>query len=246
MSANRQAGNVLIMILVAVALFAALSYAIMQGSRTSTGWVSDTALKGHIDGLFSYANSIQSAVTRLKLRGCTNEQINFKTPSGDFTNPNSPADGRCDIFSTAGGGIQWKTPETALLDTTKSSYTDNGYGIFFFTGRVRVMGIGSDCTSASCSELLFELPHLTQKACETINSMLGVVPNPDLNVSVNGHTFGSGTKFTGTYTFSSAGATSTFGDTETWLIGKDAACVYHSGAPVAGYPYIFYKVLIKR
>lgn len=246
MNRSSERGSALLMLFVAVALFGALAFAFTQGSRTSTGMISDSALKANISDLFSYAGSIQSAITRLKLRGCTNGQINLKSPSGDYNNTTSPTDGTCDVFSAAGGGIQWKTPNAALLDTSKSFYTSNGYGAYFFSNRVRVMGMGTDCAADTCTELLLELPHLTKKACEQINAALGLTPNPTINSTITSHNFGNTIKFTGTYGFVSTGNTSTIGDDETWLIGKRSGCTYQVGADLAGYPYTFYHVLLAR
>lgn len=106
---NKQSGNVVFIILLAVAVFAALAYAFTQGSRGNVTMMTAEADKANATGDADYTNAINMAIKRLKLvRGCTDAQISYETPNGFNGNPNAPTDGSCHIFKVNGGGIAFK------------------------------------------------------------------------------------------------------------------------------------------
>jgi hypothetical protein len=149
----------LFMILVAVALFAALSYAVTLSGRSAGN---GTALeRGQIVAakFLNYMGAIQMAMTRMQLANdCTPDQIDFHgwnlpgVPGGSQgywgaspppTNANRKADGSCDLFSSAGGGI---TPMAFGSEICKSGVT---CGFTFY--RVPIKGVGKDTSSTSPS-----------------------------------------------------------------------------------------------
>lgn len=105
---NDQSGNVLFLILIAVALFAALSYAVTQS--TSGGGDARKESNSIIIGQISqYVASIDAAITKIKiLNGCDNLEISFeRSPfdgSSSYFNPNSPSNFKCHVFHPSGGG----------------------------------------------------------------------------------------------------------------------------------------------
>ena len=112
----RQSGNVLFLVLIAVALFGALAYAFTQGSRTNVGWLEGEETKANATASAAYTQAVNMAVKRLKLRGCTDAQISYETPSGNNVNADAPADQRCHVFRLAGGGVQFQGADVAPAD----------------------------------------------------------------------------------------------------------------------------------
>ncbi|NBX66283.1 MAG: hypothetical protein EBQ96_04730 [Proteobacteria bacterium] len=76
---RQQRGNVLFLILIAVALFAALSYAVTQSSR-SGGDASKETNVINTASLTQYPNSVRTSVLRLIIGGIAPEDIYFNKP----------------------------------------------------------------------------------------------------------------------------------------------------------------------
>ncbi len=91
-------GNVLFLILIAVALFAALSYVIINSSRMGTG--STQAERARLDAalLDNYTASINTGLLKLSLRAC--ETIDYTPPSGWGAGSK-----KCFLFHPDGGGV---------------------------------------------------------------------------------------------------------------------------------------------
>jgi len=102
-----QSGSAIVMLFVAVALFGALAYAFMKGSRGSTSMMTEEQSKANSSTTQGQAMIVSQAVKRLKLRGCKDAQISYETPSGANPNPQAPTDGRCHVYRVNGGGIQF-------------------------------------------------------------------------------------------------------------------------------------------
>ncbi len=186
---RNQSGNVFIFIFLGIALFAALSFVVSSGLRSSTtGQLSSREVELAASDILSYAQKMQRAVDRVRRKGCSEADINFDNGAvTGYTNAGGPADNICDIFHPDGGAMAWISPQSAVntggewIITGQNCITDLGTG-----------GAGCDSDSESNEELLIILPNVTSAVCTEINRQLDVsTPSHGTNHDT--------TKFTGTF-----------------------------------------------
>ena len=235
-----QTGSILMYILIAVVLFAALAYALSNSSRSgSTAYLSDGQASAHATEVLTYANHVKTAVAKLNLRGCTNEQLNFENNVVlGYINGSAPSDNQCDLFEPEGGTITWATPASEISAAQ-----------WFYSGRTVVhqdAGFASS-NSADDADLVMLAFGLSQTLCAKINSQLGITGIP-----VNDGSFGDTIKFQGAFAYaedinglpetpqpSPCSAPSTAAN----FCGKEAGCFREEGGSQR---YIFFQVLKQR
>ncbi|PZP56228.1 MAG: hypothetical protein DI586_04405 [Micavibrio aeruginosavorus] len=175
----RQSGNVLFLILIAVALFAALSYAVTSSTRSGGGSASKEKAKANAAAIVQYAATLRSGIQRMKINnGCIDTGLEFNNSvfqrnDGTATNTaniNAPFDKSCNLFDPAGGGMIPVVPGPDSLDLATVNNTGNssktGHGGFRV---VEIQDIGS-----SADDLVFIISYLNKATCMAINDLLGV------------------------------------------------------------------------
>ena len=182
----RQNGNALFLILIAVTLFAGLSYAITQTSRSGSANIDKEEIQIKATRIAQHAGELTAAVNRLQtINGCTPEEIdfgiNYTAPSFDCWGdpPNNPArrtDGSCDVYSEAGGGV---TPE--YFDVSYCSPIWNTCAFVPMT--IAIDGIGT----AAGEDLVWWSHAVDVEICRAINEELGI----DSNLSATWYDVGS-------------------------------------------------------
>ena len=229
---HSQKGSALFYILIAVALLAALCYAVAQSGRGSVTQINDERAKLIADDVMQYADAFSNAVAQIRLRGVKDADLCFDDAGwGGANYPNaSCSDEANKIFGLKGGGISWRKPPPEALDSTATSDF-----VWHILGDNEVQGVGTTCGNAACSDLIFEVDGLSLAVCKKINEELhvtdeGVAPPFDTVMGVN--------RFNGTYTYDQ-----TIGDENAALDGKTAACFEKTASPSL---YAFYKVLVAR
>ena len=243
MSRARQSGNVLFLILIAVALFAALTYTVTRSTRSSgDGQIPAEKAGIAASAVLEYTASLRAAITRVRAgNACTDTQINFynKVHWYNYTNPSAPASKKCDIFDPKGGNMVYIPPEKLLkvtADVPVSSIVEH------FIGNTDIPQIGTNCSTPACTDLYFMIQITDTIAgaaqfCQAMNEKLKITSIaafktvPDLTVSIWGWP-----PFVGTYTNPGSPAP------DSRLNGMEAAC-YHD--TTNGY-YTYYQVLIAR
>ncbi|MAM34377.1 MAG: hypothetical protein CMH28_04815 [Micavibrio sp.] len=163
---KKENGNILFLILIAVVLFAALSYAVsssQSGGQNADRERSTIAASTLIQEITLIKNTIQ----RMKiLNNCSDEDITFVYDSDldndldsddDYWNLNLPST-KCYVFHPDGGGLRF--PEPAK---------DIGAGSeIIFTGFNWVDDVGT-----SAADLIAITTNITRTACDQINRELG-------------------------------------------------------------------------
>lgn len=182
-------GNALFLILIAVALFAALAYAVTQSSRGGSGGTSREKAALDAAQIAQYSTSVQQAVSRLLLAGgCSETQISAQVTGGDgYTNASAPVDESCHIFKPAGGGLTRLTAPAGTNDG--SPYWITGSLVAHMTGE-------NPAFVAANAELAIFLPAVTEAVCAALNAGLDISGIP---VDFGDVDQGAGDRFQGTY-----------------------------------------------
>lgn len=100
----RERGSVIFIILVTVALFGALTYAFLQGTRGNIEWLKAEESKATQTGTAQCSLMVTAAERRLAARGCAGK-ISYAS-SGENIKAGAPTDGSCSIYHPKGGGVQ--------------------------------------------------------------------------------------------------------------------------------------------
>lgn len=174
---NTQSGSIFVWIFVMIALFGALSFAMMQTSRSGAGSISKEKAKLIASEIIDYGTKIGDAVKILRIdHDCSENQLGFDNSewmkhSGSLLNapnhnPSSPSDGKCKIFSPAGGGLRTLTFEDNGVPASPG-ITKSGHLWF---ARLHVDGVGD----TGNEDLVLWLSYVDRNVCNEINALLGV------------------------------------------------------------------------
>tara|TARA_B100000686_G_scaffold334513_1_gene401865 strand:- start:4 stop:720 length:717 start_codon:yes stop_codon:yes gene_type:complete len=112
---NYSKGNALFLILIAVALFAALSYAITNSSRGGGNLDKEQQM---IDNAVNEqcVASVEYGENKLKIiNGCSVAELSYELSDGTNENPSNPSDTSCFLFHRDGAGV---IPCGSYLDPT--------------------------------------------------------------------------------------------------------------------------------
>ena len=160
-----ESGNVLFLILIAVALFAALSYAVTQSSRSGAGGTDGESALVNSATVTQYPASVRTAIVRMIINGTTIDQMNFDPPS-EFSGTCNSAPAAC-VFHTDGGGA---TRVTAPPDVMANSQQ----GEWVFASNYEINQIGTSGGAVSNTDVIAFLPGISQGICVRLNEELGI------------------------------------------------------------------------
>ena len=225
-----EGGNALFIILIAVALLGALSYAVTQSNRGGVSALTEEKAEVYAAEILQYAQTVANAVAQLRLRGCDETEISFENNVGlaNYINPNSPSDKTCHVFHPSGGGLSWSVPDQGMIAGTVNA--DN-WAVYM---QNEFSGIGTTGANDQHVDLALFLNDVKPSICLHINSKLNIIntsntPPSDGSVSDD--------EFTGTFQYDD-----TIGDEDINLNAKKSACFYD----ISEDWHSFYKVLIAR
>ena len=238
-------GNALFLILIAVALFAALSYAVTQSGRGSGSIDREQGLINAAQ-LTQYPSAIRTAATRLILTGTAATAVDFDATSGGDA-----------IFSPTGGGVTAQTPpSTAVVgtactdDTQAAACNDWRFKAETPSGNVGgwyIEGVNGSALAATNRDA-FAFLGVTTGTCNSINTGLGVTLGFQSVAAVSFATPTDGTEgIPGTQDggagASTAGVTGT-ATTISGAIGEPFAC--YSNATNANGPFVYYHAIVEQ
>lgn len=235
------------LILIAVALFAALSYAVTSSSRGggSVQNEKDLLLRAQIT---QFGGELRQAILRLKLAGqCTDESLSFDSHNNtsskgngtiyDYNNPFSPGDGSCGVFTKEGGNVSPRRIPAELVIPAAPCPACMTPDSWLVTA-TRVLGNGSDAADSSGSDLVLWLGRLTREQCLAVNRELGIT-NPGGEPPVESFDC-QGPQFQGIY----SACAEPIGNDIAELAGKQEFCFDWGGGAAGGYLYM--QVLLGR
>jgi hypothetical protein len=209
-------GNALFLILIAVALFAALSYAITQSGRGSGSIDKENALIASSQ-LTQYPAALRTAITRMVITGTAVTALTFDTAD-------TSANG---VFSTNGGGSISQTPPSSSGATIwhyiSAPSATNGWF---------VEGIGT-----TAPEVIAYATGLNLATCTAINRGLGFATTAP-QTQATAVTFPTGSEGLPTQAPSNAKAA---GNTFSANTNQPFAC-YNNGSSV----YVYYHTLVEQ
>jgi len=165
MNRSSESGNALWFLLLAIILIGALTLAV-TGSTDSTEQSGDVEhQRVRASDAMRFAKGVEQAVTRMRMRGISENVISFYT--GDLTDHDNTncTDNSCLVFHPAGGGVAYKAPGPI-----------NDGSAWIITGANNIDGVGT-----TAADLVMILPNIDPGACAQINRMLGVTPSGATN-----------------------------------------------------------------
>ena len=232
-----ESGNVLFLILIAVALFAALAYAITHTSR-SGGDASREKTELLVSEIVQYAAQLEQGVRAISvLENCSEENLSFHLSSNAAlaAYEHGTETDNCRVFHPQGGDVFFDTPPINVND---------GSGYFFYGGAcVPGLGLGvGNCASdgSDNEELIMFLPNVTETVCQIINEKMNVTGRNVAPPQDQGNAYDTAVPFAGTFTEANAIA-----DAGGVFEGKFGGCFEGGGTPAAG-TYHFFQVLRTR
>ncbi len=161
-------GNILFLILLAVVLFAALSYAVTQSTRGGGNDASKESAQAKVSWLMNYFTQLDGAVQRMLTTGGVKDyelnfyyQSNSKFVNGNNDNTNC-TESRCRVFDPAGGGVSGQLMNDVIRDTSNSA----SVGRLFY---ISVPGAGTDKP-----DIVYTVYKVQPAVCRAINKQAGL------------------------------------------------------------------------
>lgn len=179
---NSESGNVLFLILIAVALFAALSYAVTSSSRSGGGDANKETNLISSATITQYPASIRTAILRMQVSGgVATADLEFNAPS-DFGNCSTigGVQGAYCVFHPSGGGATYTQAPADVM-------ANGNLGTWTFNGDFEIVNIGITTSGdAAGNEIIAFLPGISEGVCTRINDELGIASTPVVASSIAG------------------------------------------------------------
>jgi hypothetical protein len=225
-------GNVLFLILIAVALFAALSYAVTQSSRSGGGNANEETNLVNSSQLTQYPAGVRTSIVRMIVSNGVNPQdLMFNVPSDMAAC--TPV-GEC-VFSaaTGGGGATYVQAPAEVM-------ASGSMGTWHFNGELEIEEIGSaDAVDFDGNEIIAFLPGIKSDLCTKLNTKYGITgdtnTSSDLSASYT-------VDMLNTYVPAVEDAVLGTATGAAGLKGQPFGCFTNNGTTT----YVYYHVLIER
>lgn len=169
-----ESGNVLFLILIAVALFAALSYAVTQSTRSGAG---DTASETNLISsaqLTQYPAGIRTSVVRMLIGGIAVDDLLFNSPSDFAAIINTTALEQRAVFHPQGGNATYQNaPLDVMSIPTPAPAAPYVPGQWYYNANLQIQNIGMTGSGAGNDVTAF-LPYINSGICRRMNEEVGM------------------------------------------------------------------------
>lgn len=151
-------GSAIYILFIAIAMFGAISYALLQSSRTSTAMIEGEAHKASATASTACTMAVNMAAKRLEARGCGGA-VSWTVDGSSLEHP----DGSCSVFHPNGGGVKpcngLATAALCRLENLQIGEscggaiyagTVNGYRLYAAAADSAITTWNSGCGSGGC------------------------------------------------------------------------------------------------
>jgi len=165
-SDKAQSGNILMIILIAIALIGALTVAI-QGTSNQTATIDKETLVLRISEIRRYASELERGVAYVMQNGHSEVDIRFSHPEldEDYGDLSADTDKSDQVFAREGGGAIYRPPPSDI--TAESAQWE-------FFGTTSIPDVGSDK-----ADLVAALGKVDPTFCDAINQSVGYAAQPE-------------------------------------------------------------------
>jgi len=171
-------GNVLFIILIAVALFAALTSVVSNSFRGNTNTITGEQARISAGEILRSMNNIKEGYDFLwNQQGCSMDDISFQSLNGDigtvtFTDTSDDGTTECEIFSPLGAGIPYPQNLAEYQNATTAG-TATGKYLFWFAGNEPSGAYGVDSLGTASNDHMIWLQAVNTEICQHINKLVG-------------------------------------------------------------------------
>src|SRR3989339_2061193 len=160
---NSRSGNALIYVLIAIALFASLSFVLGRQTDTSeAGVVSHEQNEMYAAQLISYSAQAKSAVDQMLFAGAFPENLTFFIPGDANYDVETTYPNIYKVFHPDGGGLDLKNlPEAVQSDDPDEPSPDPGW----YMGRFN----NTEWTKTTDEDVILVAYKITEPVCAAIN-----------------------------------------------------------------------------
>lgn len=163
---SSEQGNVLFLILIAVALFAALSYAVTQSTRSGGGDAGKETSLVNSSTITQYPASVKTAIVRMIVsNGVSVDTLLFDPPS-NFTALTTPEQAQA-VFHPNGGGASYSLAPSSVMASASP-------GTWHFNSQNQILNIGTDTADNTANDVIAFLPGVSLSICTRIHTQLGI------------------------------------------------------------------------
>ncbi len=214
-------GNVLFLILLAVVLFAALSYVVTQSSRSSGKNISAEAAEAGAARILQFFTLLEATVQRMILSGVPLTQIDFYHAEIAGSQNNSLCnEDECHVFRPGGGGVSPVNFEDLTEAQTSVNIAGREGHLNFSV--INVVGLGT-----SSNELAVRILGINDNICYLINQKHNLPDSPAFGFTGGAEVYASwSANVNGVLNASNVRM---FGDDAPDLIGQRTFCIQQDG-----------------
>ena len=177
--ANTEQGNVLFLILIAVAMFAALSYAVTSSNRSSSNASNEASLISS-SAVTHYPAQVRTMINKMIFKGLDLIELEFNKPEDLATCSNPKV---CVFHPQGGGAIFGSVPPDAL----EAGAPTNGWT---FSSIWEVVEVGSSVTTSFAgNDIMMFITGVKEGVCNKVHQKMGITSIPNIGFPDSTMTF---------------------------------------------------------